>query len=222
MLSELAPNLKLEDLIQAINESLYMTLVSLFGSFILGISLGLLLYLTAQGGLLENKLIHFLTGAFVNTFRALPFIILILLVLPLTKFLLGSMRGPSAAIPALILGAAPFYARLVEIALKEVDKGVIEAAKSMGAGFYRIIFRVLLPESLPALISGLTVTAIALIGYTAMAGIIGAGGLGNYAYYFGFQRRDFTILLICSFFIVIIVFVFQLIGDFLAKRLDKR
>lgn len=222
MLNELAPNLKLEDLIQAINETFYMTLVSLVGTLILGIFLGLLLYLTTQGGLLENKLIYFLTGAFVNIFRALPFIILILLILPLTKVLLGTMRGPSAAIPALILGAAPFYARLVEIALKEVDKGVVEAAKSMGAGLYRIIFRVLLPESLPALISGLTVTAIALIGYTAMAGIIGAGGLGNYAYYFGFQRRDFSILLICSFFIIIIVFTFQFIGDFLAKSLDKR
>lgn len=222
MLTEIVPNLKLADLIQAINETLYMSLVSLIGTLILGLIFGLLLYLTAEDGLLENKLIYFFTGAFVNIFRALPFIILILLILPLTKVLLGTMRGPSAAIPALILGAAPFYGRLVEIALKEVDKGIVEAAESMGAGLFRIIFKVLLPESLPALISGLTVTAIALIGYTAMAGIIGAGGLGNYAYYFGFQRHDYTILLICSFFIILIVFIFQFIGDFLAKRVDKR
>lgn len=222
MLTELFPNLKIDDLIQATYETFYMTIISLIGTFIFGIILGLLLFLTAKNAPWENKFIHFITGAFVNIFRALPFIILILLLLPLTQILLGTMRGPNAAIPALIIGAAPFYGRLVEIALREVDKGVIEAAQSMGANIWRIIFKVLLPESLPALISGLTVTAIALIGYTAMAGIIGAGGLGNYAYYFGFQRRDFDILLICSIIIVIIVFIFQFIGDYLSKKVDKR
>src|SRR5690625_4968957 len=130
------------------------------------------------------------TASIVNVFRAIPFIILILLIFPFTIFIVGTIRGPNAALPALIIGGAPFYARLVEIALREVDQGVIEAAQSMGAKTRTIIFKVLLSESLPALISGLTVTAIALIGYTAMAGVIGAGGLGNYAYYAGFQRRD--------------------------------
>src|SRR5690606_13817719 len=114
------------------------------------------------------------------------------------------------------------YARLVEIALIEVNKGVVEAAKSMGARNSTIIFKVLLPESMPALISGITVTSIALIGYTAMAGVIGAGGLGNHAHYYGFMRRDFDVVFACTIVIVIIVFIFQFIGDFISKRIDKR
>ncbi|MUV39161.1 Methionine import system permease protein MetP [Lentibacillus sp. JNUCC-1] len=222
MWNEWFPNIKLEDFIEATNETFYMTIVALIGTFIFGILLGLLLYLTSKGGLWENKLTNMITASAVNIFRAIPFIILILLLVPFSKFLIGTMRGPNAALPALIIGAAPFYARLVEIALKEVDKGVVEAAQAMGAKTRTIIFRVLLPESMPALVSGLTVTAIALIGYTAMAGVIGAGGLGNYAYYFGFQRRDQDVVFICSVAIVIIVFLFQFIGDFISNKLDKR
>ncbi|HLQ83613.1 MAG TPA: methionine ABC transporter permease [Pseudogracilibacillus sp.] len=215
-------NLDVEKLWEATYETFYMTLISLTATFILGIILGLLLYLTDKDGLLENKFINFITAAFVNVFRAIPFIILILLMFPFTYFLIGTIRGPNGALPALIVSAAPFYGRLVEIALKEIDKGVIEAAKSMGSTTRSIIFKVLLPESMPALISGITVTAIALIGYTAMAGAIGAGGLGSYAYYAGFQRRAFDIVLVCSVIIVIIVFIFQFIGDFISKKLDKR
>ena len=215
-------NLDVEKLWEATYETFYMTLISLTATFILGIILGLLLYLTDKDGLLENKIINFITAAFVNVFRAIPFIILILLMFPFTYFLIGTIRGPNGALPALIVSAAPFYGRLVEIALKEIDKGVIEAAKSMGSTTRNIIFKVLLPESMPALISGITVTAIALIGYTAMAGAIGAGGLGSYAYYAGFQRRAFDIVLVCSVIIVIIVFIFQFIGDFISKKLDKR
>ncbi len=215
-------NLDVEKLWEATYETFYMTLISLTATFILGIILGLLLYLTDKDGLLENKIINFITAAFVNVFRAIPFIILILLMFPFTYFLIGTIRGPNGALPALIVSAAPFYGRLVEIALKEIDKGVIEAAKSMGSTTRSIIFKVLLPESMPALISGITVTAIALIGYTAMAGAIGAGGLGSYAYYAGFQRRAFDIVLVCSVIIVIIVFIFQFIGDFISKKLDKR
>lgn len=215
-------NLDVEKLWEATYETFYMTLISLTATFILGIILGLLLYLTDKDGLLENKFINFITAAFVNVFRAIPFIILILLMFPFTYFLIGTIRGPNGALPALIVSAAPFYGRLVEIALKEIDKGVIEAAKSMESTTRSIIFKVLLPESMPALISGITVTAIALIGYTAMAGAIGAGGLGSYAYYAGFQRRAFDIVLVCSVIIVIIVFIFQFIGDFISKKLDKR
>jgi len=211
-----------EALLEATYETLYMTIIALIGTFIFGLALGLLLYLTDKDGLWENKVLNFIIATFVNVFRAIPFIILILLLFPLTRFLVGTIRGPNAALPALIIGAAPFYARLVEIALKEVNKGVIEAAKSMGARSNRIIFKVLLPESMPALISGLTVTAIALIGYTAMAGAIGAGGLGSYAYYTGFQRRIFEIVFACSVIIVAIVFIFQFIGDYLSKKIDKR
>lgn len=215
-------NLDVDKLWEATYETFYMTLIALAGTFILGILLGLLLYLTTKDGLWENKWIHFITAAFVNVFRAIPFIILILLLFPFTYFLIGTIRGPNAALPALIIGAAPFYGRLVEIALKEIDKGVIEAAQSMGAKTSTIIFKVLLPESMPALVSGITVTAIALIGYTAMAGAIGAGGLGSYAYYAGFQRRAFDIVFICSVIIVFIVFIFQFIGDYISKKLDKR
>lgn len=131
---------------------------------------------------------------------------------------MDTIRGPKAALPALIIGSAPFYARLVEIALKEVDKGVIEAAKSMGAKTHTIIFKVLLQESKPALVGGLTVTAIALIGYTAIAGVIGAGGLGDLAYMNGFQRRNNDVVFACTVFIVAIVFIFQWAGDFTAKK----
>lgn len=222
MLTNVFPNLDIEDFWQATYETFYMTFWSLIGTFILGILLGLLLYLTNKGGIWQNKFINMIVASIVNIFRAIPFIILILLLFPFTNFLVGTIRGPNAALPALIVGAAPFYGRLVEIALKEVDKGVLEAANSMGAKTRTIIFKVLLPESMPALVSGLTVTAIALVGYTAMAGVIGAGGLGDYAYFFGFQRRDFDVVFVCTVVIVIIVFIFQFIGDFISNKLDKR
>ncbi|WP_010647377.1 methionine ABC transporter permease [Oceanobacillus massiliensis] len=222
MLTNLFPNIDMEDFWVAIYETFYMTILALIGTCILGLVLGLLLYLTTKDGIWQNKYINLIVAAFVNIFRAIPFIILILLLFPFTDFLIGTIRGPNAALPALIIGSAPFYGRLVEIALKEVDKGVVEAAKAMGSKTSTIIFKVLVPESMPALVSGLTVTAISLIGYTAMAGVIGAGGLGNYAYYFGFQRRDFDVVFLCTIVIVIIVFIFQFIGDFITNKLDKR
>lgn len=215
-------NINMDELLTATNETFYMTIVSLLGTLVIGILLGLLLFLTARGGIWENKVINAITASVVNVFRSIPFIILILLLFPFTNFLIGTIRGPSAALPALIIGSAPFYARLVEIAFREVDKGVIEAAKSIGAKTSTIIFKVLIPESLPALVSGLTVTAIALIGYTAMAGIIGAGGLGDYAYFYGFQRRNFDLVFICTIIILIIVFIIQFIGDFITNKIDKR
>ncbi|SFF90465.1 D-methionine transport system permease protein [Halobacillus alkaliphilus] len=222
MINQFFPNVTMDDLITATNETLYMTLISVAGTFILGLLLGLLLYLSGPGGLWHNKILNWITASVVNIFRAIPFIILILLLFPFTDFLIGTIRGPKAALPALIIGGAPFYARLVEIALKEVDKGVIEAAKSMGSKSSTLIFKVLLPESMPALVSGITVTAIALIGYTAVAGAIGAGGLGDFAYFYGFQRSDFDVVFICTILIVIIVFIFQFIGDFVSRKLDKR
>lgn len=222
MFNDFFSNIDVEDIIQATNETLYMTVLSLIGTVIFGLLLGLLLYLTNKDGIWQNRYIYLITSSIVNIFRAIPFIILILLLFPFTDFLIGTVRGPNAALPALIIGSAPFYARLVEIALIEVDKGVVEAAKSMGAKTSTIIFKVLLPESMPALISGITVTSIALIGYTAMAGVIGAGGLGNHAHYYGFMRRDFDVVLVCTIVIVIIVFIFQFIGDYISKRIDKR
>ncbi|WP_211286672.1 methionine ABC transporter permease [Terribacillus saccharophilus] len=216
------PNVDITDLNTAIYETFYMTILSLIGTFIIGIILGLLLYLTSKGKLWENKVVYGIVAAVVNIFRAIPFIILILLLFPFTDFIVGTIRGPEAALPALIIGSAPFYARLVEIALKEVDNGVVEAAKAMGAKNSTIMFKVLLKESMPALVSGLTVTAIALIGSTAVAGVIGAGGLGDFAYFYGFQRRQFDVVFICTLLIVIVVFVFQFIGDLISNKLDKR
>ncbi len=222
MLRELFPNVLVEDLIVATKETFFMTGISVLGTLIIGILLGLLLFLTDQGNIWANKPANFVVATIVNVFRAIPFIILILLLFPFTDWLMGTIRGPEAALPALIIGAAPFYARMVEIALKEVDRGVLEAAKAMGAKTRHVIFKVLIPESMPALVSGITVTAISLIGYTAMAGAIGAGGLGDLAYRRGFQKWDFDVVFACTVLIVIIVFIFQFIGDFISRKLDKR
>ncbi|MDX8365959.1 methionine ABC transporter permease [Cytobacillus sp. IB215665] len=222
MVSQLFVNVNWEKMSEATFETLYMTVTSVIATFVFGVILGLLLFLTSKDNLLEHKLVNTIISSFVNIFRSIPFIILIILLIPLTKFMLGTIRGANAALPALVIGAAPFYARMVEIALREIDKGVIEAARSMGAKTRTIVFKVLLPEALPALISGITVTAIALVGYTAMAGIIGAGGLGNLAYLEGFSRRHTDVVVVATIFILIIVFILQYIGDFITSKIDKR
>lgn len=214
--------LNMEKFQDAIVETLYMTSISVIATFIIGMFLGLVLYLTDKGNAWENKVINTIVSGFVNIFRSIPFIILLVLLIPFTKILVGTMLGPNAALPSLILGAAPFYARMVEIALREIDKGVIEASHSMGATNTTIIFKVLIPESLPALISGITVTAISLISFTAMAGVIGAGGLGHFAYLYGFQGSKPIITLIATLGILILVFIIQFLGDFFTKFTDKR
>lgn len=207
---------------EATLETLYMTAMSTLFTFVIGLILGIVLFLTAPKQLWANKIVNWLTGVFVNVFRSIPFIILIILLIPFTSFLIGTIRGPNAALPALIIGAAPFYARLVLIAFQEIDKGVVEAARSMGATTWTIIRKVLLPESRPALISGITVTSIALVGYTAMAGVIGAGGLGTLAFLDGFQRSRPDVVLMATILILIIVFIIQFIGDALTRKADKR
>ncbi|HEJ7878700.1 methionine ABC transporter permease [Serratia marcescens] len=222
MIESLFPHLRLDQLWDATRETLYMTGIAGLATLVLGIVLGVLLFLTSKGQLLQNRAVYSLISVLVNVFRSIPFIILIVLLIPFTKSLIGTILGADAALPALIVGAAPFYARLVEIALREVDKGVIEAARSMGAKNRTLIFRVLLPESSPALVSGITVTLIALVSYTAMAGVIGAGGLGNLAYLEGFQRNHSDVTLVATLTILLIVFVIQFIGDTLTRTLDKR
>ena len=179
-------------------------------AFVFGLILGVLLFYLRK---VTHWLLRFSTivSFIVNLFRAIPFIILILLLIPFTSILLGTISGPTGALPALI-GAAPFYARLVEIAFKEIDKGVIEAAWSMGANTSIVVRKVLLPEAMPALVSGITVTAIALVGSTAIAGVIGAGGLGNLAYLTGFTRNQNDVILVSTVFILIIVFIIQFLG----------
>ena len=203
-------------------ETLIMTFESLIAVFVVGLFLGLLLYLTSNSKSTFGRGFYAVVTVIVNIFRAIPFIILIVLLIPFTKVLIGTIIGVQAAIPALIISAAPFYARLVEIGLREVDKGVIEAARAMGAKNSTIILKVLIPESLPAIISGLTVTAIALVGSTAMAGVIGAGGLGNLAYLDGFQRNNSTLTFVATVLILIIVFAVQILGDTIVKKVDKR
>jgi len=222
MIESLFPHLKLDQLWAATGETLYMTAISGVATFVLGILLGLALFLTARGGLFQNRAIYALISVLVNVFRSIPFIILIVLLIPFTKKLIGTILGADAALPALIVGAAPFYARLVEIGLREVDKGVIEASRSMGARISTLIFRVLLAESSPALVSGITVTLIALVSYSAMAGVIGAGGLGNLAYLEGFQRNHGDVTLVATAMILVIVFIIQFVGDLVTTRLDKR
>ncbi len=222
MLDQFLPHLKWDQLWAATQETLYMTALSGIATFVLGIILGLALFLTARGGLFQNRTLYSVISIIVNVFRSIPFIILIVLLIPFTKTIVGTILGANAALPALIVGAAPFYARLVEIALREVDKGVIEATRSMGARLSTLIFRVLLPESSPALVSGITVTLIALVSYSAMAGVIGAGGLGNLAYLEGFQRNHSDVTLVATVTILIVVFIIQFCGDVITSLLDKR
>ncbi|WP_226529093.1 methionine ABC transporter permease [Metabacillus niabensis] len=222
MLEQFLPNVNWEKVWEATYETTYMTGVSVVATLFIGIILGLLLFLTSKGNIWGNSVFNTVLSGIVNIFRSIPFIILVILLLPMTKVIVGTILGANAALPALIIGAAPFYARMVELALREVDKGVIEAAKSMGAKTSTIMWKVLLPESLPALVSGITVTAIALVGYTAMAGVVGAGGLGDLAYREGFQRNNFEVTIVATIFILIIVFIIQFIGDILVKAIDKR
>lgn len=222
MFLSLFPNVRFDKIFEATIETLYMTTISAIFVFFLGLIIGLVLFLTSPNQLLENKWINRILSALVNVFRSIPFVILIILLLNFTKLLVGSILGPNAALPALIIGASPFYGRLVEIALREIDKGVIEASIAMGASLWTVIRKVLIPESLPALVSGITVTTISLVGYTAMAGVIGAGGLGNLAYLDGFQRHRFDVVFVATIIILIIVFMIQLIGDVITKHIDKR
>ena len=181
-------------MILSIQETLFMTFFSLLIAVVLGFGLGIILYVTKDDGLYPNKIINRILDFIVNLLRAVPFIILIIILLPVTIFLVGTMLGAKAALPALIISSAPFYARMCMIALSEVDKGTIEASKAMGASHLQIITKVLIPEAKPALISSITVMGISLVGYTAMAGCIGAGGLGNVAYMYGYARQNLSLI----------------------------
>lgn len=207
---------------EATQETLLMTVGSVIAVFVLGLIIGLLLYETQNKKNAFAKILNMVTSFLVNVFRSIPFIILIVLLIPVTQQLVGTMIGPVAALPALIVSSAPFYGRLVETGFREIDKGVIEAAEAMGANKWQIIYKVLIPESLPSIVAGITTTSISLVGYTAMAGVIGAGGLGNLAYLEGFQRNQPAITLIATLIVLIMVFVIQGIGDYVVDRVDKR
>ncbi|MCD4962675.1 methionine ABC transporter permease [Enterococcus casseliflavus] len=207
---------------QATLDTLFMTFFSMVLVVVIGLLLGLALYLLGRKQTAGANIFYNVVSIISNAFRSTPFMILMVLIIPFTTLLVGSFLGAKAAIPALVLSAAPFYARMVEIAFREVNPGVIEAAEAMGASYWEIIYKIVIPESVPALISGLTVTTISMIGYTAMAGAIGAGGLGALAWQEGFQRGNYTVTLVATVIILIIVFIIQGVGDFLAKATDKR
>jgi D-methionine transport system permease protein len=207
---------------QATLDTLFMTFFSMVLVVVIGLLLGLALYSLGRKQTAGANIFYNVVSIISNAFRSTPFMILMVLIIPFTTLLVGSFLGAKAAIPALVLSAAPFYARMVEIAFREVNPGVIEAAEAMGASYWEIIYKIVIPESVPALISGLTVTTISMIGYTAMAGAIGAGGLGALAWQEGFQRGNYTVTLVATVIILIIVFIIQGVGDFLAKATDKR
>lgn len=206
---------------EALLETVYMSLTATFFVFILGLGLGICLFIFDENGLVENKLIYSFLSMFTSLFRSIPFLILIVLLIPFTKIIIGSILGPTAALPALIIGATPFYARLVEISLNERGKYLIETGKAFGATNKQIIFKILIGESLPGIIRGITVTAILITGYTSIAGAIGAGGLGNLAYLYGYARNRINITLIATFEIVLLILIIQFTGDKIVKKLTK-
>ena len=203
-------------------ETVLMTFVSGFFGFLLGLPIGIFLFLTRKGQLLENKLINQILAFFVNVFRSIPFIILIVWMIPFTRGLVGTSIGVAAALVPLSIGAAPFIARLVENSLLEIPEGLIEAARSMGAKPSQIIFKVLLPEALPSLINAATITLITLVGYSAMGGAVGAGGLGQIGYQYGYVGYDTFIMNTVLILLIIIVFIIQFAGDFLSKKFNHK
>lgn len=205
-------------LFSATFETIYMVLAASLFAILVGLPLGTILYITRKGHILEQPLIHSFLSIVVNMTRSIPFIILMIAVIPFTRFLIGSSIGTHAAIVPLSLAAIPFLARIVENALLEVNKGLIEAATAMGATIRQIIIKVLIPEALPGMINGLTLTMISLIGYSAMAGAVGGGGLGDVAIRYGYQRFDVTIMLITIAIMIVLVQMIQFVGDNIAKQ----
>ncbi|OBY81633.1 methionine ABC transporter permease [Paenibacillus sp. KS1] len=212
----------LPDLGKAFVQTLYMVGISLFAAIILGLPIGILLFVTDKGLFLENAFTKNVLGFIVNMIRSIPFIILLVTLLPLTKLIVGSTIGPTAASVSLSIAAIPFFARLVETALREIDKGVIEAAISIGATPWMIIRDVLLPEAKPGIMQGVNITAISLVAYSAMAGTVGGGGIGDLAIRFGYYRYDNTVMFTTVIVLICLVQLIQYGGDFIAKKVDKR
>ena len=208
-------------LLQATGETLYMTVMTMIFGYLLGLPLGVFLYVTDKESISENHVVNAIVGWIANMLRSIPFIILIVVLIPLTSLVIGTSIGPTAAIFALVIGAAPFIARMVESSLNEIDRGLIDCAKAMGAINLQIITRVLLPETLPSLIRGMSIVMITIIGYTAMSGTIGGGGLGDVAIRYGLHRYEPEVMWATVIILIIMVQVIQVVFDFWAKRIDK-
>ena len=215
-------NINWADIGQATLDTLVMLGGSLAFSVLLGLPLGVILFLTGPKQLLANRPANAALSFIVNVLRSVPFVILLIVMIPLTVLLVGTSLGVAGAIPPLVVGAAPFYARLVETALREVDRGVIEAGQAMGATPRQIVFGALLPEAMPGIIAGATVTAIALVSYTAMAGVVGAGGLGDLAIRFGYQRFQTDVMVVTVVLLLALVQGLQWAGDRLIIKISRR
>ena len=208
-------------LLEATLDTLYMTFVSTFLAFVIGLGLAIILVITGKNGLKPNKAIYSALDIIVNTLRSFPFIILIIVLFPFTKFIVGTSIGTTAAIVPLTIGSAPFIARLIENAMNEVDHGIIEAALSYGATKKKIIFKVIFVEALPSIINAITLTLIVVIGFTAMAGAVGGGGLGDVAMRYGFQRFRPDIMAYTVIILIVMVQIIQSSGNFLYKITKK-
>jgi len=203
-------------------DTLTMLGFSAFFTVLFGLPLGVVLFLTSKGQLLQNRIFYSVVSFVVNILRSVPFIILMILLIPITREIVGTSLGIRGSIPPLVIGAAPFFARLVETSLREVDRGVIEAAQSMGASNWQIIWNVLLPESRPGLIAGITITTVALVSYTAMSGVIGGGGLGDLAIRYGYQRFQTDVMIVTVVILLVLVQILQSFGDRLVLRFTRK
>ena len=211
------------DIPGAVLETLYVTLIATIFAFVIGLPLGVLLVVGDKGGILPlPKWLMKVLNVIVNLLRSVPFIILIVVVFPLTRLIVGTTIGSVASIVPLVIAAFPFVARLVESSLREVNPNIIEAAQSMGATPFQIITKVIIPESVPSLISNATIAVTTILGYTAMSGAIGGGGLGNIAIMYGYQRYNYMIILIAVVLLIILVQIFQSVGTALSVKTDKR
>jgi len=223
MLSEMFYKIWDAGLIQmGVFETIYMTLIASAISYLLGLPMGVVLCVTDVNGIRPTPWLNRILGFFVNFFRSIPFIILMVAMLPVAKFILGTSLGNGAVIVMLVIGAAPYVARMVESAVKEVSYGVIEAAQSMGCTNTQIITKVLLPEAKPALINGAVISMVTILGYSAMAATIGGTGLGQIAIIYGHQRGNGDITWICVLLTVVIVQIIQIVGTYIARKTDKR
>lgn len=209
-------------LLKGTSETIVMTLVSGFFSFLLGLPLGVWLYITRKGQIKENMILHNILSTFINIFRAIPFIILIVWMIPFTRALVGTSIGVLAALVPLSIGAAPFVARMIENSLIDVPSGLIEASRSMGATPLQIVKKVLLPEALPSIVNCVSITLIMLVGYSAMGGAVGAGGLGQIGYQYGYVGYNLEIMNIVLALLVILVFIIQYTGNYISKKFDHR
>lgn len=203
-------------------ETVLMVAISGLAGALLGVPLGVFLRLTDRGGVLENRAVNAVTGAIVNAVRSTPFIILLVAIIPFTRFVVGSSIGTAAAIVPLTISAIPFVARLVETALREVDSGLVEAAQAMGASTRQIVFKVLLPEALPGIVAGLTIMLVSLTGYSAMAGAIGGGGLGDLGIRYGYQRFLPDVMLAVVVILIVFVQLLQSLGDWAVRKLSHK